>query len=168
MARKKTSSSAPTPDLLFTLSGGALNSLDVVLYERGNEYKSIDGASKMVFKGNKVECYGIGSGKTDTGTFTTPTDPNTLKVDFTKLTEKPDAIIVTIHMNDNEDSYAFYINNRSYWDLRPWEDNLYRIELESESGETGIIKVENDGFTFRTNGDNTKGLNAEYIAIKWT
>lgn len=167
-SKKRNLKSTPSPDMALKLSGGTMNNPDVTLYERGNLFISADGNSKMIFRGNTIECYGVGGGKSETGSFTTPTDPNTLVVPFTKLTEKPDVIIVTIHMNENDDSYAFYINNRSYWDLRPWEDNLYRIEIDSESGETGIVSVSDSGFTFRTNGDNTKGLNADFIAVKWS
>jgi len=169
MARKKTvKASAPTPDLTFTLRGNAMTSPDVTLFERGNLFVSADGKAKMIFKGNTVDCFGIGGkGKTETGAFTTPEDPNTLKVSFTDLTEKPDVINVTMHMEGGVTTHAFWIDGiGSYWDLVPFEDALYRIT--EEGIETGIIKNENDGFTFRTNAPNTKNLQAEYVAIKYT
>ena len=106
--------------------------------------------------------------KTVSGTFTSPaTSQGTIHVD---LGFKADIISVILPMNGkNTCSYynKFLRTDGAYWDLKPAEATIYFNGFDIPTGETGISGIDDTGFTFRVNGDNTFNKECTYIAYKF-
>ena len=85
---------------------------------------------------------------------------------------EPDLVIVSLPFgNDDTTSYwwrdASWSNNYAFWNLAPAEWSLYQVELGRQSGETGIQNINNNGFSFMSNGWNTLSVTCKYIAVKY-
>ena len=105
--------------------------------------------------------------KTASGTFTSPaTSQGTIHID---LGFKADIISVILPINGkNTCSYfnKFMRTDGAYWDLKPFEGNIYFNSFESATGETGICGIDETGFTFRTNATNAGNKECNYVAYK--
>ena len=122
----------------------------------------------------KIDYGSSGSGgatiKSVTGTFTSPaTAQGTIHID---CGFKPDIVQVYFSFKSsakNSCSYfnKFIRNDSAVWDTRPIENFIHFNYFENASGETGICGVDETGFTFRTNGDNTFNKECNYIAYKF-
>ena len=119
----------------------------------------------------KLEYGSSGSGgatlKSVTGTFTSPaTSQGTIHID---CGFQPDIISVILPVNNkNTCSYydKFLRTDGAYWDLKPFEGNIYFNPFSESTGETGISAIDETGFTFRTKGSNTFNKECSYIAYK--
>ena len=86
---------------------------------------------------------------------------------------KPDLVIVKLPF-DGVDTTSYWWCDASWadeyaiWNLHPAEGSCYMIELGRESGETGIQQINNNGFSFMSNGGNTLSITCGYVAIKYT
>lgn len=86
---------------------------------------------------------------------------------------KPDLVMVTLPFGSNDTtSYwwkdASWAETSAIWALRPAENNVYVVALGRTTGETGIQQINDDGFSFMSNGGNTRGVACKYIAVKYT
>lgn len=118
---------------------------------------------------------GGSSFKIETGDFVSAdTTDGVVHIDFEEI-EHADLIIVRLNMDIGTTQAVFVreLNNfadvtGSYWDLRPGENTIYGIPLDSESSETGICKYYGNGFDFRSHGGNTQNVDCDYIAIQYS
>ena len=119
----------------------------------------------------KIDYGSSGSGgatiKSVTGTFTSPASAQgTIHID---CGFQPDIISVLLPMNGKKTcSYydKFIRNDGAYWDLKPVENVSYFNSFAEATGETGISGIDENGFTFRTKGENTLNVECSYIAYK--
>lgn len=85
---------------------------------------------------------------------------------------KPDLVMVRLPFGNN-DTTSYWEKGMSWaethamWNLYPAESVLYYVELDRQSGETGIQAINDNGFSFMSNGGNTQGVTCEYIAVKY-
>lgn len=85
---------------------------------------------------------------------------------------KPDLVIVRMPFGNN-DTTSYWEKGMSWaetnamWVLYPAESVTYYVELGRQSGETGIQAINNDGFSFMSNGWNTLNVECEYVAVKY-
>ena len=116
---------------------------------------------------NKIS--GGGSGNIVSGTFETASEQYGI-VDI-DLGFKPDFVIVSLPFND-VDTTSYWWDGTSWadtyavWNLYPAESSIYFIDLDRESGETGIQAINDNGFSFMSNAANTQGVTCGYIAGK--
>ena len=85
---------------------------------------------------------------------------------------KPDMIMVKLPFTGGDTvSYwekgLSYAQNSAIWCLKPVENVSYEVALGRVDGETGIQAINDDGFSFMSNGGNTQGVTCEYIAVKY-
>ena len=88
---------------------------------------------------------------------------------------KPDLVMVFMPLTTNPtvDTCSYWEKDASWaetsaiWCLTPAEGASYKVELGRVSGETGIQQINNDGFSYMSNGGNTQGCSCRYIAIKY-
>lgn len=127
---------------------------------------TIDGATTEVYAPSES---GGGSSETKTaiGNFTSPnTSQGTIHVD---CGFQPDIISVILPINNkNTCSYydKFLRTDGAYWDLKPFENNIYFNSFDSPTGETGICGIDETGFTFRTNATSAGNKECSYVAYK--
>lgn len=85
---------------------------------------------------------------------------------------RPDLIIVALPFGD-DDTTSYWWKEASWagqyacWNLFPAEWNVYFVELERLTGETGIQAINDNGFSFMSNGGNTQGIECKYMAVKY-
>lgn len=85
---------------------------------------------------------------------------------------EPDVVIVTLPLN-NKDTTSIWFREASWagtqaiWELRPAENSTYFVNLDRQTGETGIQAINSNGFSFMSNASNTRGVTCEYIAAKY-
>lgn len=85
---------------------------------------------------------------------------------------KPDMVMVKLPFGNN-DTTAYWekgvswAETKSIWNLFPAESVVYVVDLGRQSGETGIQAINDNGFSFMSNGANTQGITCEYIAVKY-
>lgn len=85
---------------------------------------------------------------------------------------EPDMVIVTLPFN-NGDTTSYWWREASWgaekaiWELRPAEQNTYVNNLNRSSGETGIQAINSNGFSFMSNGENTRSVTCKYFACKY-
>ena len=87
---------------------------------------------------------------------------------------KPDLVMVRMKLsNAGSDTTSFWWCDESYaqthaiWTLYPAESVTYYNELGRTTGETGIQAINNDGFSFMSNGGDTQGCTCNYVAVKF-
>lgn len=88
---------------------------------------------------------------------------------------KPDLVMVRMKLsNAGADTTSFWWVDESWaetkaiWELEPAEAGVvYVVDLDRQSGETGIQAINNDGFSFMSNGGNTQGCTCDYVAVKF-
>ena len=120
----------------------------------------------------KIDYGSSGSGgatiKSVTGTFTSPaTAQGTIHID---CGFQPDMISVILPINGkNTCSYydKFLRTDGAYWDLKPFESNIYFNQFTEVTGETGICGIDDTGFTFRAKASTTLNIECTYIAYKF-
>lgn len=85
---------------------------------------------------------------------------------------EPDMVIVSLPF-DGVDTTSYWERNISWadeyacWNLYPAEGVVYFVELDREYGETGIQAINDDGFSFMSNGWNTLDVTCNYVAVKY-
>ena len=85
---------------------------------------------------------------------------------------EPDLVLVSMPFGNN-DTTSYWERNLSWaetkaiWNLHPAEYAVYVNDLERATGETGIQAINDDGFSFMSNGANTRGVTCEYVAVKY-
>lgn len=85
---------------------------------------------------------------------------------------KPDLVMVKLPLTGG-DTVSYWEKGMSWaetkacWGLAPAENNCYAVNLGRTTGETGIQAINNNGFSFMSNGGNTRGITCEYIAVKY-
>lgn len=85
---------------------------------------------------------------------------------------KPDLVMVFMPFTGGDTvSYwekdADWAENNAIWCLVPAEGVAYQVALDRVDGETGIQAINDDGFSFMSNGWNTQGITCRYVAIKY-
>lgn len=85
---------------------------------------------------------------------------------------KPDLIMVFMPFTGGDTvSYwekdASWAQTKAIWCLVPAEGVAYDVNLDRVDGETGIQAINDDGFSFMSNGWNTQGVTCRYVAIKY-
>lgn len=85
---------------------------------------------------------------------------------------QPDYVEVKMEFGNGYTYANAYMESRgtygkSFWDLRPIEDNVYELQLGSTEGETGISDITSTGFKYRVNGNNTQNKACTYKAMKF-
>lgn len=85
---------------------------------------------------------------------------------------KPDLVMVKLPFTGGDTvSYwekgLSYAQNSAIWCLKPVEDVAYEVALGRVDGETGIQAINDDGFSFMSNGGNTLNITCEYIAVQY-
>ena len=60
----------------------------------------------------------------------------------------------------------FIRNDGATWDTRPLEGVMHLLNFADATGETGVSGIDDTGFTFRVNGENTFNKECTYIAYK--
>ena len=86
---------------------------------------------------------------------------------------EPDLVLVEMPLGNNVSTVSYWEKDLSYaqtdaiWCLKPAENVAYQVALDRQTGETGIQAINNDGFSFMSNGANTRGITCEYIAVKY-
>lgn len=87
---------------------------------------------------------------------------------------KPDLVMVFMKLGDTgQDTCSFWEKDASWaetkaiWCLVPAESSSYEVTLGRLSGETGIQQINNDGFSYMSNGANTRGCTCRYVAVKY-
>jgi len=85
---------------------------------------------------------------------------------------QPDLIMVFMPFTGGDTvSYwekdADWAENNAIRCLVPAEGVAYDVDLGRVSGETGIQAINDDGFSFMSNGWNTQGVTCRYVAIKY-
>ena len=111
---------------------------------------------------------GGGTIKSVSGTFTSPSvSQGTIHID---CGFQPDIISVILPVNNkNTCSYydKFLRTDGAYWDLKPFEANIYFNPFSESTGESGISGIDETGFTFRAKASNTLNVECTYIAYKF-
>ena len=117
---------------------------------------------------------GSGGGATvATGTFTSASTQHgivSVNVGF-----KPDLLMVfmTLSTSPANDTCSYWEKDASWaenfaiWCLQPAEGSSYPVLLGRNDGETGIQQINNNGFSYMSNGGNTQGRTCRYVAIKY-
>lgn len=114
-------------------------------------------------------CFG-NNGSVVNGTFVSATSQHGIVDVYCGF--KPDMIMVKLPFGNN-DTTSYWEKNVSWagtkamWNLYPAESVVYMVDLGRQSGETGIQAINDDGFSFMSNGANTQGITCEYIAVKY-
>ena len=87
---------------------------------------------------------------------------------------KPDLVMVFMKLSGgNQDTCSYWEKNASWaetsaiWCLIPAEASSYLVALGREYGETGIQQINNDGFSYMSNGVNTRSVVCQYVAVKY-
>lgn len=85
---------------------------------------------------------------------------------------EPDALLVILPFtNGDTASYwwkeAAWSSTSAIWCVRPPESNAYVVALGRTTGETGIQAINSNGFSFMSNGWNTRGVTCKYFACKY-
>lgn len=85
---------------------------------------------------------------------------------------KPDMLMVKLPFTGGDtvsywEKSLSYAQNSAIWCLKPAENVSYEIALGRQSGETGIQAINDNGFSFMSNGWNTRNVTCEYIAVKY-
>ena len=85
---------------------------------------------------------------------------------------KPDMIMVKLPFGNNDTTSYWeksmsWAETKAMWNLYPAELVAYVVDLGRVDGETGIQAINNNGFSFMSNGGNTQGVTCEYIAVKY-
>lgn len=79
---------------------------------------------------------------------------------------KPSLIIVTLPFSETNKTYAFSLledtDYSMYWSI-PSERVVYDVK---KTKETGICEITDNGFKFRSNAANTRGVTCKYVAVK--
>lgn len=116
------------------------------------------------------KCMGGGNATVKQGTFvSSSTQYGIVDID---VGFEPDLVLVSMPFGNN-DTTSYWERNLSYaqtdaiWCLKPAENVTYQVALNRASGETGIQAINNDGFSFMSNGANTRGVTCSYVAVKY-
>ena len=85
---------------------------------------------------------------------------------------EPDLVMVFLPFTGGDTvSYwekdASWSSTKAIWCLVPVEGTAYDVALGRNDGETGIQQINNDGFSFMSNGWNTQGVTCRYVAVKY-
>lgn len=85
---------------------------------------------------------------------------------------EPDMVMVRLPFGNNDTTSYWekgmsWAETTAFWNLKPAENVVYEVALNRQSGETGIQAINNNGFSFMSNGGNTQGITCEYIAVKY-
>ena len=85
---------------------------------------------------------------------------------------KPDLVMVKLPFTGGDTSSYWekgmsWAETTAFWNLKPVENVTYLVNLGRTTGETGIQAINNNGFSFMSNGGNTQGVTCEYIAVKY-
>ena len=85
---------------------------------------------------------------------------------------EPDLVMVKLPFTGGDTTSYWekgmsWAETKSIWNLYPAETVVYVVDLGRQSGETGIQAINNNGFSFMSNGGNTQGVTCEYIAVKY-
>ena len=86
---------------------------------------------------------------------------------------KPDLVLVEMPLGNNVSTVSYWEKDLSYaqtdaiWCLKPAENVSYQVALGRQTGETGIQQINNNGFSFMSNGANTREIACNYVAIKY-
>ena len=115
---------------------------------------------------------GGGNATVVTGTFTSAsTQHGIVSVD---IGLKPDLLMVFMKLTGgNDDTCSYWEKDASWsedfaiWCLQPAEGSSYPVLLGRVDGETGIQQINNNGFSYMSNGWNTQGCTCRYVAIKY-
>lgn len=85
---------------------------------------------------------------------------------------EPDLVMVKLPFTGGDTTSYWekgmsWAETKSMWNLYPVESVVYVVDLGRTTGETGIQAINNNGFSFMSNGGNTQGVTCEYIAVKY-
>lgn len=147
--------------LLVTITDDSITEIKFGVDANGNYGYYKAGADTLTpFKSG-----GSGGEEIISGEFTSAgTRMGTVHID---LGFKPKILFVMLPFS-NGPTWATYLeemNDYSLWTI-PQENNGYKITFNLEYGETGISKIDDNGFTFRSNADNTLNKNCVYYTVK--
>lgn len=135
-------------------------------YDPLDEDPKLDGFNSVI-----VNVSGGGGGTTSSGTFVSANSQyGIVNID---CGFEPDMVIVTLPFNAGDTtSYwwreASWGAEKAIWELRPAEPSTYVNDLNRSSGETGIQAINSNGFSFMSNGGNTRGITCKYFACKYS
>lgn len=123
--------------------------------------------------GIKVVVDGKGNATKVEGTFTSASTQYGI-VDV-NVGFKPDLVMVFMPLTTNPtvDTCSYWEKDASWaetsaiWCLTPAEGASYEVELGRVTGETGIQQINDNGFSYMSNGGNTQGCSCRYIAVKY-
>ena len=137
--------------------------VDMLSYDATNQQllMKVDGADSVIpFKRPKISI----------GTFiSASTQYGIANIDYGF---EPDFVIVSLPFSAGDTtSYwwreASWGAEKAIWELRPTEQNTYVNNLGRTGGETGIQAINSNGFSFMSNGGNTRGVTCKYFACKY-
>lgn len=85
---------------------------------------------------------------------------------------EPDLVMVRLPFGNNDTTSYWekgmsWAETKAMWNLHPAESVTYVVNLGRTTGETGIQAINNNGFSFMSNGGNTQGITCEYIAVRY-
>lgn len=141
--------------------------VDMMSYDETNNQllMKVDGADTVI-----PFSHGSGAAQVASGTFvSSDTQYGIVDID---CGFEPDMVIVTLPFN-NGDTTSYWWREASWgltsaiWELKPTEPNSYVVALDRVNGETGIQAINSDGFSFMTNGANTRNVTCKYLALKY-
>ena len=142
--------------------------VDMISYDETNNQllMKVDGADTVIpFN------HGGGSCNVATGTFITASEQyGIVDVD---CGFKPDAVLVLLPLNGS-DTCAYWCKDatwgttKSIWCVYPVENSGSVSDLNRQTGETGIQAINNNGFSFICNANNTRNVTCKYVAVKYS
>ena len=169
---KKKTSDLPVYNAYVAL--GIFDTNKTINAARSSDNSTIHLSVSNAFSGYSLKVYtfepGFGNATVKRGTFVSASAQYGI-VDI-NVGFKPDLVLVSMPFS-NGDTTSYWEKGLSWaltkaiWNLHPAEYALYVNDLGRTTGETGIQQINDDGFSFMSNGSNTRGVTCNYVVVRY-